>query len=205
MKRRLQARTYRLALFVAVGAQTHRIARMIVHDRQGMAGRSIRQRHPALEVHLPQQVRRRLLKPLPGLSRLAAQGIDPAVATQDRVHRRAGRTSLSVPLQTTHDLAGAPRRMRIAHRKHPRLDRRRAAPGARMRTARAIRKWLAPRRPTAQPFIAGLRADPEPPTQLAPVHTFLHRQPNKLTSLVHDRHLSPRHGRPSFEADSMQC
>jgi hypothetical protein len=37
---------------------------MIVEHSQGMTAASIVQLHPALEVHLPEQVRRRLLKAL---------------------------------------------------------------------------------------------------------------------------------------------
>ena len=43
---------------------TDRIARMIVDDGQRMAAVAVGKRDPALEVHLPQQVRRRLLKAL---------------------------------------------------------------------------------------------------------------------------------------------
>src|SRR5262245_35234698 len=50
--------------------------------------------------------------------------------------------------------------------------------------------------PAAQPLVTGVRVDPEPPAQLAPVHPLLHCQPNKLTPLIHDRHLAPRHGWP---------
>src|SRR5262249_30195310 len=47
-----------------------------------------------------------------------------------------------------------------------------------------------------EPFVADLRTDPEPAAQLPPVHTFLQRKLHKFTTLLHDRHLAPRHGRP---------
>src|SRR5690349_5596190 len=46
------------------------------------------------------------------------------------------------------------------------------------------------------PLVAGLRADAELLAQLPPVHTFLLGKHYELSSLVHDRHLSPRHGSP---------
>jgi hypothetical protein len=90
---------------------------MIGDDRQGMAGRAIRQRHLALEFHLPQQVRRRFLKRLPA-PRPAVQGLNPGVATQDRAHRRHGRSLMTVTFKTAHDLACSPYRVLVANRKH---------------------------------------------------------------------------------------
>src|SRR3977135_1534907 len=40
------------------------------------------------------------------------------------------------------------------------------------------------------------RSDTETATQLPPVRTFQQRKPYEFFSLLHDRHLSPRHGSP---------
>src|SRR5262245_66629856 len=72
----------------------------------------------------------------------------------------------------------------------------------RVGTPRAIRK-LPIGFPTAQPLVTSVRVYPEPTTQLAPVRSLLHCQPNKLSPLIHDRHLAPRHGWPSLAAEPM--
>jgi hypothetical protein len=205
MERCFQARTHRLAPFVAIGPQTHCIARMIVHDRQRMASCAIRQRHATLEVHLPQQVRRLLLKPLPRLSGRATPRINAAVAAQNRMHRRGGRSLVPSVLKTSHDLARAPYRMSVAHRKHCCLGQHRAVQRAEMRPPRAVRKLVLTRSGPRQPFVASLVADAEPLTQRTAIRPLLISQPHKLTSLVHNRHLAPRHGRPSFAALPRQC
>jgi alkanesulfonate monooxygenase SsuD/methylene tetrahydromethanopterin reductase-like flavin-dependent oxidoreductase (luciferase family) len=60
---------------------------MVVLDGQRMATHPVRQCHPALEVHLPQQVRRRFLEPLMP-DRPAGCLNDPAVPAKYLVHRR---------------------------------------------------------------------------------------------------------------------
>src|SRR5215510_9202943 len=65
-KRQLQASLHGAALLVGTRLQTQVIARMIVQHCQRMAAASIGKRYPTLEVHLPKQVRRRLLEALVG-------------------------------------------------------------------------------------------------------------------------------------------
>jgi hypothetical protein len=71
-----------------------------------------------------------------------------------------------------------------------------------LRLARAIGQLGVSRRKPLQPFVASLRADPVPAAQLPPVYTLLLCEPDKLSSLVHDRHLAPRHQRPPSQAES---
>src|SRR5208282_2403800 len=41
--------------------------------------------------------------------------------------------------------------------------------------------------------------NPEPSTQLPTVHALLHCKSHKLTPLIHNRHLMPRHGWPPLQ------
>src|SRR5262245_21415415 len=193
-ERQLQSTLHGAAPLVGAGFKTQVIARMIVKHGQRMTAASIAQRHPALEVHLPEQVRRRLLKSLQR-RRSSGRRDDATIPAQDLVHRRHRRRFQSPAFQATGDLARAPGRMGVAHCKNLCLSRpsppRRACVG----TPRAIGE-LPIGFPAAQPLVTGVRVDPEPPAQLAPVHPLLHCQPNKLTPLIHDRHLAPRHGWP---------
>ena len=96
-----------------------------------MATAPVRQRRVALEVHLPEQIGRRLLKTL--VRRSTALGRNhPAMPAQDLVHRRMRRTGNPLALQAAHDLARSPGRVFVAHRHNPLLDRRRGALRARM-------------------------------------------------------------------------
>src|SRR5262249_27271400 len=65
-KGQLQSSLHGAALLVGAGFQTQVIARMVVQDSQGMASASIGKRNPAFEIHLPEQIWCRLLKPLMG-------------------------------------------------------------------------------------------------------------------------------------------
>src|ERR1700704_5609369 len=86
--------------------------------------------------------------------------------------------------------------MRVANRQHKRLGLRLCALRTGMRTPRLIGQQLISGSKTTKPLVPSLRTDPKPPTQLTAVSPFLHRKPNKLSSLLHDRHLLPRHGWP---------
>jgi hypothetical protein len=99
----LQALLHRGGLLVAAGLQPHRIARMVIHNGQRMTASAARQRDVALEVHLPKQVGRGLLEPLMG-DAAATRRDDPAVPTQDVMHRRGHRADRLIALQTAHDL-----------------------------------------------------------------------------------------------------
>jgi len=155
-----------------------------------------------LEVHLPQKVGRGLLKARMGPA-AARRWNDPAVPPQDVVHRRAHRTSKPLALKTAHDLARTPGRMGVADHQHLSLDGRRAALRARVRPPRLIGKPFTGDC-TRQPLVSSRRMDTKPAEQLTPVRPILQREPHELTSLVHLRHLLPRHGRPSSKAQSMQ-
>src|SRR5207248_8485165 len=85
--------------------------------------------------------------------------------------------------------------MRVAQRQNARFHRPLRPPRARVRTPRAIRKLLIGS-PAAKPLVPSGGMNLEPPAQLAPVCPLLHRKLNKLTPLVHDRHLLPRPGWP---------
>src|ERR1700722_13622409 len=59
-----------------------------------------------------------------------------------------------------------------------------------------IGEFCLARRPTAQPFVAGVRMDAETTAQLPPVGPFQRRQTHECFPLAHDRHLLPWHGSP---------
>src|SRR5579885_1450342 len=192
----------RRALLVAAGLQAERIARVIVDHRQRMAPALIPHGKAPLEVHLPEEVRSRMLEATAGL--LAHRRAHPAVPDQDRMDGRGRRRRQPIHLQATPDLAPAPGRMPIAHPQHRRLQLRPAAPRRAMRTARPVRRPVLALPRSPQPFVAGLGADPEPPTQLTPAHSRSSRQSHKLYPLIHDRHLAPRHARlPQLHASSV--
>ncbi len=167
---------------------------MVVYHRQRMAGRAADQPHPALEVHLPQLVRRLLLEPPVSAGR-TRRGNDATVPPQNLVHGRHRRRRPSLAFETPRDLARTPRRMAITQRQDPIFDRTVGPQRDRMRTPRAIRK-LPIGSKAAEPLVPNLGADPKPPAQLPPVRSLLVRQPNKLATLIHNRYLSPRHGWP---------
>src|SRR5579871_5627243 len=103
-----------------------------------MAPRPVGERQMPLEVHLPQQIGSILLETVPRIGRRILARLDPAVPTQDPVHRGRYRHCLAIPLQTMGDLACAPSRMPVAHREYLRLDRRLTALGHRMRAPGAV-------------------------------------------------------------------
>jgi hypothetical protein len=92
--------------------------------------------------------------------------------------------------------------MRVAHGKHLCLDRFFAAPRASMRPPRPVGQFSIAGPLPRQPFVADVRAYPEPPAQLPPVDALLHRKANKLAPLIHYRHLSPWHGKPPEKGHS---
>jgi hypothetical protein len=165
---------------------------MVVDDGQRVADRAVDELHPTLEVHLPELVRCRLFKPA-HRARAANRRDDPFMAAQDRMDRRGRRRFDPLAPQHPGDLAGAPGRMGVPNRQHPRLDRPFAAPGTDRGPVRSVGQSLIARLPSRQPSIARVRADPEPPTQLPPVRPFLKSKPNKLPALLQNRRLPPRH------------
>ncbi len=197
-KRDLELPLHCVALFVGTGRKTNRKARMVIHDGQGMAARLVRQRYPALEVDLPQQIRCFHLKALVGAARRDWR-LDPAVTAQDSMHGRQRWWRDPHVLKTTRDLARPPCRMRVTHRQYMLFHHGLATARAPMWTTRPVRQLFIARFPALDPFVANIRADPEPAAKFAPVRPFLHRQSNKLTPLAHGRHLLPRHGWPPLQ------
>src|SRR4051812_1908389 len=195
-ERRLKMSAHRRALFVVTSSQAQRKARVVVQHRQRVTGHAVLQRTVPLEVHLPELIGRILLEARVRLSRRARGLRHPIVPAQDFVHRRYRRNGLPVALQAMRDLARSPGRVSIAQRDDLLLG----------RSCRALRTVMRPPRPIRQrriagivplePLVAGRRADAVLLAQLPPVHTFLLGKHYELSSLVHDRHLSPRHGSP---------
>src|SRR6202451_3058242 len=167
---------------------------MVIDDGERMPSPAVRQRHVTLEVHLPKQIGRGLLEAMLR-HRATRWRIDPAVPAQDLVHGRMRRTGCLLTLETMGDLASAPGRVSVEQRQNARFRRCCGSRGARMRPPRAIGKLVLAHSST-QPLVTSVRINPEPSAQLAPVRSFLHCQPDKLTPLVHYRHLAPRHGWP---------
>ena len=170
---------------------------MVVQHGQRVAASAIRQRQPPFEVHLPEQIRCSLLKPLTR-RRASRRHNNATVSAQNLMHRRERRRLHALALKAACDLAGPPGGMRVAQRQNARFHRPLRPPRARVRTPRAIRKLLIGS-PAAKPLVPSGGMNLEPPAQLAPVCPLLHRKLNKLTPLVHDRHLLPRHGWPPWQ------
>src|SRR5438105_6750699 len=170
---------------------------MVVQHGQRVAASAIRQRQPPFEVHLPEQIRCSLLKPLTR-RRASRRHNNATVSAQNLMHRRERRRLHALALKAACDLAGPPGGMRDAQRQYAPFQRPLRPPRARVRTPRAIRKLLIGS-PAAKPLVPSGGMNLEPPAQLAPVCPLLHRKLNKLTPLVHDRHLLPRHGWPPWQ------
>src|SRR5436190_17506727 len=192
----LQMPLYGRALLVVASRQAQREPRMIVQHRQRVTGHAVLERAMSLEVHLPELVGRLLLEADVGLSRPARRLAHAIVAAQDLVRRRYCRHRLPVALQAMRNLARSPRRMGIAQSHDLLLNRSRCAIRAVVRPTRAVGQRRIPRFVALDPLVASLGADPKLPAQLPPVHSLLLGKHHKLPSLVHDRHLSPRHGSP---------
>lgn len=166
---------------------------MVVDHRERMAPQARCDLHAALEVHLPQQVRRRLLEALVAVARL--RGLrDPVVTLQNAVNRRDRRRRDPVALETAGDLARTPGRIGVANPKNRVLKRGRRPLGAPPRAARAIIEVFHARPAPPQPLVPGLAADLEAAAQRAHIRPFHRGKHHELPSLIHDRHLSPRHG-----------
>lgn len=183
----------RVAAFVSAGRQAHQVTGMVVDDRQRMTAAAPRQGPMPLEVHLPQQVGRLLLEAQARLKRHSRRWPHPPMPHKDRMNRRGRRRIVSRPVKTAGDLACPPSRMSIAYGKNLGFNCRRRPVRTGMRPARPVRKIPITRQPSAKPLVARLRTDPKTPAQLTAVNPLTLRQPNKLSSLIHDRHLLPRH------------
>ena len=114
-ERHLQSCLHGLRLLVGAGRKPNGEARMIVDDGQRMQPRATTQSHLPLDVHLPQRVRLTALECPIGAA--GAFRCDAAMTRQHRMHGRGRWRSDPVAQQDCHDLARAPGRMRVAHRK----------------------------------------------------------------------------------------
>ena len=158
-ERPLQSAANRGVLLIGAGRQANRVARMVVYHRQRMAGDPVGEPHPALEVHLPQLVRRFLLEP-PVSARRALRSNHTTVPPQNLVHGRHRRHRRPLAFETAPDLAGAPCRMAITQRQDPIFDRTVGPQRGRMGTTRTIRK-LPIGSKAAEPLVPNLGADPD--------------------------------------------
>src|SRR5260370_11366836 len=92
-----QTAAYGIAALIGASLQAQVIARMIVYHRQRMALRVVAKPHPALEVHLPQQIWRRHLKALAG-HRASKRRFDTVRPAQDLVACRKRRRTVILAL-----------------------------------------------------------------------------------------------------------
>src|SRR5438477_7260053 len=80
---------------------------MVVQHGQRVAASAIRQRQPPFEVHLPEQIRCSLLKPLTR-RRASRRHNNATVSAQNLMHRRERRRLHALALKAACDLAGPP-------------------------------------------------------------------------------------------------
>src|SRR5262249_33594270 len=106
------------------------------------------------------------------------------------------RHGLPVALQAMCNLARSPGRVGIAQSHDLLLDRSGGAIRTVMRPPRPVRQRRIARIEPLNPLVAGLGTDADLLAQLPPVYSLLPSKHHELTSLIHDRHLSPRHGSP---------
>src|SRR5260221_12704219 len=114
---------------------------MTVPHRQWMALRIVAKPHPALEVHLPQQIWCRHLKALAG-HRASRRRFDTVRPAQDLMDGRKCRRTLVLAFQTAHDLASSPRRKRVCDGENPLLNLTICLLRGRMRTRWTVGKDL---------------------------------------------------------------
>src|SRR5262245_15203587 len=137
---------------------------MIVECCERMTVRVAREWEVPLEVHLPKNIWRVFLEALIRLSRRAGGGNDAAMPGKDGMHGRCSRRLVTFAFQTAQDLARTPRRMSVANAQHQCFQcaitsRRRA-----LWPPRSIRQCRVALRPSLEPFVTNVRADPEPTT-----------------------------------------
>ena len=186
----------RLHLHPRLAAQrleTRYIARMVVDHREGMEPGAVAQPRMALEVHLPEVIGGLCLEAQAGgfAARLRQ---DQSVPLQHLVHRRACGHPVTVSLKHSLDLARAPGRVLRPDREDPLFNVTRRPQRAGQRTPRAVGKAVIfSGAEPPQPLVASLGTDPEATAQLPPVCPLQQRKPHELFSLIHGRHLFPRH------------
>src|SRR3982751_2519235 len=107
---------YRLGTLVAAGLQTHDVTRMIIQHRQGMAVTAIIGGEPTFEIHLPQLIRRFMLKALPGLVFLRLFRLDHSILLQNPMNRAYRRNlRFAKHPEPDGDLPRSPRRILAPH------------------------------------------------------------------------------------------
>src|SRR5438132_1595658 len=187
-----------LARFIPASLQTQSIARMIIQDRQGMATLPIAQAKVAFEVHLPQLIGGRLLKPLPGPMLVRWGRVNPTLTPQNLVNRtRGGNACQTQGLQASLDLPGPPGRMSVPQA-HNLLFHLFACPSWRLaRPTAAILQTCQPFGSISlQPLVPFVPTDPKTLAHSGDIHVRLTGQLHKLPTQRHDRHLFPAHGYP---------
>src|SRR5436190_180509 len=188
---RCQCRHHAAATLVGAGRKNDAVARMIVHHRQRVAAPTPCKRKMALEIHLPQLVRRCLLEALIGPPLLRLLGRNQTVPMQDARNRARLRRNYATQPQRVMDLASAPRRMLAPHPQNRCLQigwrrRRRVS-----RTPRALLD-IAPSSPP-QPLVPRRRTDPERPARRPNVRTLHTCCRHKSLALLPHGHSSKRH------------
>src|ERR1700688_709607 len=184
-----------LAALVGAGLEHQREARMVVEHGQRMAAAAAEQGEVALEVHLPEFVRRRAFEALQRALSKRGGTVEQPRAAQDAGHGARRQRWAPLACEQPRKLASAPRVARlVAQPDHRLFDFSRSACRTAQGPLRAIFETARARpRVTHQPLVAGLRRDPEAPAQLAPVHSRLQRQLHKLLAQRHPGTLPPRH------------
>lgn len=161
-ERPFQPAAHRLAALIAASLQAQIVARAIVDDGQRMALGIVAEPHPALEVHLPQQVRRRHLEAL-DRRQAADRRRNQVMTAKNRMHRRDRRRIAASLLKSPGDLPRSPSRMRSAHRDDRSFGLIRAARRRTMRPPRTVGKGPVAGLEPLDPLIADCRVDAEPP------------------------------------------
>jgi hypothetical protein len=193
-------------LLIGAGRQKHIIARVVVQRTQGMAT-SLIQSKMAFEIHLPQLIRRRTLKPLERHRRLALLRPDQSM-TMDNTVNRAGRWKRLVPqiLHPTTQFACTPRWMPTAQVHNLFLKGRIRSARTFVRTARMILKAFGTIPPEApQPLITNRGANTKAPAQLPHIDVGLKSQAHKFKSYMNQVFHRPRHRTDTLPLPASMC
>src|SRR6266550_215900 len=169
---------------------------MVVQDRQGIGAGRLQLQWP-LEVHLPESVGCRLLKPLP-VALQAAFGRKKPVATKDAVDRRWRWQRLDAgAAQDGAELASTPGRVLLSESTDSSCHFRRRLAGRVARAPAELGRYLSTCHScSGRPLVTGLSTNAEASTDLAHVCPGQTRKAQELSTLGHPGALPPRH-RPS--------
>src|SRR5262245_39025918 len=189
-----QGRPYGLGRLITAGLQNQGEARMIIERSQRIAATGI-EREVAFEIHLPQIIRRRVLESLPGLVFFRLLRIKPPMSAQDLGDRARRRRVLPAEgLQAGVQFPPSPGRMLISQFTDRLLDLLIRTARRVVWTAGAIRQTLVARGLEAfEPLVTSLATDREALAQPAEVDAFSLREPDKFTTLGHQRIHFPGH------------